>query len=343
MIIDRVRVSGIRAYLQDPNNPGSPNLAGPNSIVARSAPLGKGQQWQVGGVSFVMEANDLTPLFDRAAEPPSGPAPAPLFSVTVQKEIFPGLFTDPYQHRVHNIAGFDDFKRGTFENCKAFEIEGTPTIVSVGTGPCRWLSQVYELPAPVSFDLAAWELAASRKAPNRSFSYSINLLWWPAGQTPSASPTTTSLASSASPTAIRLARPASVANVAFYQIEFIANVRSDAAIDEKHAAILRDSMGRPLLRAVNLLEPIGSANNFYTLGELLARCPDYHLFEGTAPPLKKLWACLDLSVTLVNSPNQKAGVGNSDYEFIEVTTAGAQFTRFQACLHADELVRPEIG
>ena len=71
--------------------------------------------------------------------------------------------------------------------------------------------------------------------------------------------------------------------------------------------------------------------------------PSYHLFEGTGSPLKKLWACLDLSVTLVNSPNQKAGPGNSDYEFIEVATTGAQFTRFQTCLHADELVRPEIG
>jgi hypothetical protein len=343
MIIDRVRVSGIRAYLQDPNNPGSPDLAGLNSIVARSVPLAKGQQWQIGGLSFVMESNDLAPLFDRAREPPLGPAPAPLFSVTVQKEMFPGLFADPYQHRVHNIAGFDDFKRGTFENCKAFEIDGLPTIVSIGTGACRWLSQIYELPVPASFDFAAWELAASRKTPNGSFNYSINLHWWSVGQSSSANPTTLALASSASPAGIRLARPANVANVAFYQVEFIANVRNDAAIDEKHAAILRDSVGRPLLRAVNLLEPIESANNFYTVGELLARCPGYHLFEGTGPSLKKLWACLDLSVTLVNSPNQKAGPGNNDYEFIEVVTAGAQFTRFHACLHADELVRPEIG
>ena len=100
MIIDRVRVSGIRAYLQDPNNPGSPDLAGPNAIVARSVPLSKGQQWQIAGLSFVIEANDLTPLFDRAGNPPPGPPPAALFSVTVQKEMFPGLFTDPYQHRV---------------------------------------------------------------------------------------------------------------------------------------------------------------------------------------------------------------------------------------------------
>ena len=63
------------------------------------------------------------------------------------------------------MAGFVDFKRGTFENCKAFEIDGIPTIVSIGTGACRWLSQIYQLPVPGSFDLAAWELAATQRPP----------------------------------------------------------------------------------------------------------------------------------------------------------------------------------
>jgi hypothetical protein len=343
MIIDRTRVAGIRAYLQDSNNPGSPELAGLNATVGRSNPLGRGLQWHIAGLSFVIEANDLTPLFDRGSEPPSGGPSIPLFSVAVQKEMFPGLFADPYRHRVHNIAGADDFKRGTFENCKALEIDGIPTLVSIGTGICRWKSQIYQLPAPTPFDLAAWELAASRKSPDRAFSYSINLYWWPDGSSPADAPTKTSLVSSAGPTGARVAVPAGVADVAFYQLEFVARVRNDAPVGEKHPVILRESIGRPLLRAINLLEPIESANKFFTIGELLARCPGYHLFEGTATPLKRLWACLDLSVTLVNSPNQKAGPGNSDYEFIEVSTAAGQFTRFQACLHADEQIRPEAG
>ena len=338
MIIDRIHIAGIRSYLQDPTSPGDPELAGANPIVARTPPLGKGQQWKIGGLCFTIEADDLGPFFDRQSEPPTSP---PLFSVSIQKEILPGLFADPYQHRIHNIAGFDDFKRGTFENCQAIDVDGVPTLVSLGSGDCKWVSPIFEMPTPASFDLAGWELAASRKSPRRSFTYSIILDWWAVGQSPSNPPTTTTLVSSAGPTGMRFAKLANIANVAFIRVRFNATIRNDGAIQEKHTAIVGESIGRPLLRGISLLQPIVSANDFYTLDELLARCPQYHLFEIPGAPLKKLWACLNLSATLVNSPNQPANPGD-DYEFIQVATAGAQFSHFQARLLAEELVRPHF-
>jgi hypothetical protein len=333
MIIDRIRVSGIRSYLEDPNNAGSVNLAaGP--IAARTVALEKGQQWEIAGLHFVMEASDLSPLFDRPQAAP------PLFSITIQKEMFPGLFADPYRHRVHNIAGFEDFKRGAFENCTPLEVDGIPTLVSIGTGDCRWVSRLYETAVPVSFDHASWELAVSRKAPSRSFTYTILLRWWTTGQPTSSPPTVTPLVSTAGPKTSRVDHPSGIDDVAAFQIEFTAKVQHDARLYEKHTAVLRESLGLPLLRAVNLLEPVPCSNDFHTLDELLARCSEYHLFEGVGGPVKKLWASLDLSAALVNSPNQNAGPGNDDYEFVEISTPTSQFVRFQARLDAEELLRP---
>lgn len=339
MIIDRTDVSGIRAYFEDPASAGGTNLGGAAGVVARTPALGKGRQWQVDRIHLVLEAPDLTPLFDRAPEPPGSPAPPPLFSVHVQKEMFPGLFADPFRHRVHNIAGFEDFKRGTFVNCKALEVDGIPTIVSLGTAECRWTSAIYEMPGPASFDHAAWELAASRLAPPRSFTYSLDLAWWAPGQPTTAAPTVTSIASSAPAARRRAADLANVTGVGAYRVEFSAKVSHDAPLNERHGAILGESAGRPLLRAVNLLEGVPCANDFATLEELLARSREHHLFEGTGAPPAKLWASLDFSATLVASPNQLAN-GPDDFEFIEIATQPAVFRRFQARLEAEELLRP---
>jgi hypothetical protein len=341
MIIDRIRLCGPRAYLQDANNPGNFNLGPLAPVAARSSPLNKGQQWEIASLYFVIEGSDLTPLLDRASEPPQVPAPAaPLFSLTVQKEMFPGLFADPYRHRVHNVAGFGDFKRGTFENCQSLEVEGIATLVSIGTGDCKWVSPVFELPAATSFQKSAWELAASRKAPTRSFTYSINLRTWAPGVSPTAAPAITALATNAGPAAARAVNLQGVQNVGAFQLEFSAKIRSDAALEEKHVSIGRESIGRPLLRAINLLEPITCFNDFYTLDELLARSSDYHVVENPTGPPQKLWVCLDFSATLVHSPNQNAAASSSDYEFVEIAIPAAQFSGFQARLDAEELYKP---
>ena len=124
MIIDRIQLSGLDAYFQDPNNPGQINLGGQNPLTARTRTLGKGKQLEISGIELLIESsNDLTDLFNFQS--------SPLFSITVMKEMFPALFANPFKHRTHTISGFEDFKRGTFENARAMDIDGVPTIVSI--------------------------------------------------------------------------------------------------------------------------------------------------------------------------------------------------------------------
>ena len=128
MIIDRTQLAGHRAYFKGSNN--RINLAGQRS---QSQPLGKGKQVDISGIEILIESEtDLGGLFkfDQGVDTP------PLFSITVMKEMFPQVFADPFAHRVHNISGFEDFKRGELVNGKVMDVDGVPTIVSVGTDPC---------------------------------------------------------------------------------------------------------------------------------------------------------------------------------------------------------------
>ena len=149
MIIDKIQLAGLEAYFKDPNNYGQINLAG--QVTSRTKPLGKGKQLEISAIELLIESDsDLTDLFNFQSNP--------LFSITVMKEMFPALFADPFRHRVHNIGGFEDFKRGTLENAKAMDIDGIPTIVSMGTGICKWTSPLYPMPEPVTLNHASRSL-----------------------------------------------------------------------------------------------------------------------------------------------------------------------------------------
>ena len=256
MIIDRIQLAGLEAYFQVPGQPGSINLGGPDPKTARTAPLGKGKQRGITAIHLLLEGDDLLPLFNRQQ--------TPLLRVSVMKEMFPGLFADPYKHRVHNIAGFGDFNRGTLESCRAMDIDGIPTLVSIGTSVCKWKSMIYPMPDPVSFDAASWELATSRLTPADSFTYSLRLNYWAPNQALTAAPQQTILANNLDPTVARKKQPLDLNGIGSYQIEFDADVKNDSYVYEKHTPIVSESMGRPLLRATNLLEPLLPPWNQFT-------------------------------------------------------------------------------
>ena len=340
MIIDKIQLAGLDAYFHDPNNLGQINLAG--QVTSRTKPLGKGKQLEVSAIELLIESDsDLTDLFNFQSKP--------LFSVTVMKEMFPALFADPFRHRVHNIGGFEDFKRGTLENGKVMEIDGIPTIVSVGTKTCKWTSPLYPMPEPVSINHASWELAASRKTPPENFKYSLKLLKFDASQNliqtiHLTNPNNPSQSGNLDPTKPRKAENFDLKDVGFYQIEFTADVKKDASIYQKHTTLIGESIGTPLLKAVNLIEPVKSVYDIYSLQELLSLSSEYHLFEFQGQPIKKMLVTLDISATLVHSEYETIASNNpndpkSFYEFIEITVNTDQLSNFEAKLKADILLR----
>lgn len=358
MIIDKVQLAGLDAYFQDPDNSGKIDLAAKTS---RTKPLRKGKQLEISGIELLIESdNDLTSLFNLNLDTQNNPPTlGPLFSITVMKEMFPRLFADPFRHRVHNIGGFEDFKRGTLENGKVMDIEGIPTIVSIGTGTCKWTSPLYPMPESVTLNHASWELAASTKTSSGNFSYSLELHAFDAGQASIPTVHLTNPADPAQPgqldpTKPRMLKDFNLADAAFYKVVFTAEVKKDADIYEKHTTLIGESIGTPLLRAVNLLEPVESIYNVYSLQELLSLSSEYRLFEFQGQPLNKMLVTLDLSATLVHSDYEKykdAGDPSdpktyndptSFYEFVEIKVVTDQFSNFEAKLVGEALTRPCI-
>jgi hypothetical protein len=361
MIIDKVQLAGSNAYFQDPRNPGTINLAANPNVTSRTEPLRKGKQLEISGIELLIESEkvDLTDLF--------GFQSTPLFSITVMKEMFPTLFAEPFGHRVHNISGFEDFKRGTLENGKVMDIDGIPTIISTGTGICKWISPLYPMPEPIPLDHASWELAASRKTSASNFRYRLELhkcdanrnrlqtvyLTNPADPTEPVDPDRPN-SLDLNPTQPRKVEKFDLHDVGFYEVEFTADVRRDAAIYEKHTALIGESIGTPLLRAVNLLEPVRSIYNVYSLQELLSLSSEYHLFEFYGQPLNKMLVTLDLSATLVHSDYEKykdAGDPSdpntyndptSFYEFVEIKVITDQFSNLEAKLVGEVLMKPAV-
>jgi hypothetical protein len=343
MIIDRSPIAGLRSYFQLPGTAPAFNFAPGAPIAARTPALGRGQQRDISGIHLLIESADLGPYFtmqgalDRAAA--ASTVLQPLFSIRTQKEMFPGFWDDPFLHRVHTIAGFDDFKRGVTDNCRAMEIDGVATLVSLGSGACQWTSQIYELPQACTFSAAAWELATSRLTPADSFKYSLKLRSWTTGQDPtSVAPRETDLApADYKPDQPRAARRSDLVNLARFQVVFSAHVLNDSYMLERHTPVLGQSIGRPLLRAVNLIEPIDGPFRIFTLHELADRCSEYQIFQSPGPEITRLKATVDLSATLVFSERQQ--VTSTDYEFVEVSVATRAFTSFEARLRGEDLLR----
>lgn len=327
MIIDRVPIAGPDAYFQ---RAGSFNLAGAGTFVGRTRKLEPGQQREISGIRLFLRAADLTPLFERQTNP--------LLRIAAVKELFPGLFADPYSHRAHTIGGFDDFNRGKSENCQPMELDGIPTLVSTGSGPCKWTSPVYSMPAPVTLDAVAWDLAASRLTPAAAFRHSLRLWYWDAQQTPADPPQELPITVDASAQAVRAVSPLTLARVAHYQVEFAADVLDDSYVYERHTPLRDKSIGRPLLRAVNLLEQVPSEFAVHSLAELLTLSISYDLFEQETGPLTRLAATLSLSATLVNSPNQDEP--SDRFEHVRLEVDGDRFAVVEARLEGSDLVRP---
>ena len=99
MIIDQIALSGLDAYLIDrEQDPLNVNLA-QSGQIGHSIQPGEGRVFELSSISLLCRSDRLYELMSRQA--------TPLFTIDVSKEMFPGLYSDPYAHRVHNLAGME--------------------------------------------------------------------------------------------------------------------------------------------------------------------------------------------------------------------------------------------
>jgi hypothetical protein len=105
MITDRIQLAGLDSYFldADPANTTPTNLGGTIQAI-RTRPLNKGKQLEISGIQLLIEHDDLRPFLSFQFGSQVPPQPAPLFRVSVMKEMFTGLYADPYTGSPIKIA-----------------------------------------------------------------------------------------------------------------------------------------------------------------------------------------------------------------------------------------------
>ena len=345
MITDRVQLAGYAAYLKDPVHSGIINLGTevPSGIArnypirSRTGHLNKGTQLEVSGLELLLESDDLSPLFSPQAG--TDEQPLKLFSVEIHKEMFPDCYHNPLASRVHNIAGFLDFNEGDMENCRAMEVEGIPTLVSIDSGQCVWQSKEYEFPYPVSLETVAWELALSKLSFADSFNYILKISGKDENLNPITEITIDDSGQMLKANAVRCRKGLGLNNIKRIQVTFIAEVYTDTFLQERSIPHLNEKMGSPLLRAVNFIEPTQSPYVIHSLTELQSISSYIEYFDRPGPQLYRILASIDLNAFLTHSDNDD--VLQDKFEFLRLELTSDKFKRFEARLSGEELVRIE--
>jgi hypothetical protein len=331
MMIDRTRLAGADAYFRDGS--GNLNLATTLPSAARTAPPGQGRQIDVQGIELYFEGADLWQYFQRQMNP--------LIRIRVMKEVFPGLFADPFRVRVHTLAGFNDFNAGTFTNCRALEVEGEPTLVSLDAGPCRWTSARYKLPHPMTFVQAAWSLASARPSPSDMFTYTLQV------QGSDSSGAALNVPPISFGSRHERSAPVIVRGVSEFQIDFQAEMETDGYFHEHHGSLGTAAAGRPLLRGFHWLEAVECQHDFFSFSELLGLASGYDLLGAADAPLTRFALTIRVPAALVSGPNEDLVAGVYEYIGIEVdpigALAGGELTYLSARLDAQIMVRPPVA
>lgn len=324
MISDRSTLAGLPSYLTDQG--GETDLASSPNRRGTTPDLGSGEGLDVRGIWMSIMAEDLGKFSARRD--------APLLALHLRKELFPGLFADPYRSRVHTISGSDDLRRGRGEACRVLEIDGIPTLVA--TGPrCTWRSMVYALPRTIALRQACWALATSRKIAPATLEYSIVVRTWASSPAPGTPPDRefSSSGDGLNPTVLDPLHPAGPVPCQAFQVLLDARTAQDTAFSERHGGPPdADSLGRPLLQAVRLIEDVRPPYQFHSLPELNARSSEYVFVpEGGQGPPQKLMLFLDLPALLLEG------------ERLEIEVLTDEFKLLEAWLDADSVLRMPQG
>ncbi len=297
MIIDNVALNGSRAYLQDWPTQGPIDLSkAPHK--GQTPQLFDGQVLETTAIDLHIETDDLDAFM--------APAEQPIVTFRIRKELFPGLYLDPFEVRAHNIAGFDDFRQGDLARMRVMMVDDIPTLVSDGHPGTKalWTSPLYRLTQPMYFMAAAWEPATSRLTPKGAFEYSLRVLWWPKGTDPE-DPGASKIAILAEgadpqdPTHTTDIGGEPPKDAIAYRVAFEAAVVHDASLMEFEVGGEHEgTIGRPLLRAVNLLESVEPGNRYTSLHELAAEAEDFVVFPEPEGPRKRMFVTVPMSASL---------------------------------------------
>lgn len=301
MMIDEITLGGEPAYLRK-----GTSIALAAGQTGDSIPVGKGEVIDIRAIDLYLEVDDALPLFAFRDKP--------LLRFILKKELFPGLFLDPHAHRVHQIAGDEDFRRAERSNMNLLEVEGIPTLVSPGNAPgCIWVSARYPLPSVTSFDALAWNLAVTRGTPREAFDYSMDLIYWLQGDEslpPGAAHSLALTGSGHSPADPRHKSLSDPPRIVGYQVAFRANVHYDSQLIERHGAIAgRQSLGTPLLQAFYLIEKLAPLYDIHSLHELVAHASSYQILEP-ATPFRRMVARMHMPATLTEGESISLEVGD---------------------------------
>jgi hypothetical protein len=330
MILDSVPIAGRQANFLGPGagNNRVENLidATPDAGGARRGALfevSEGTLTEIDGIDVLIEHDAL------------GPALAARTGMTIEvslhKEMFPGLFADPYAHRVHHLAGLEDLSDGEGQHVRVHEIDDVATLVSVGSETsCAWSSAWYELPAPVTFSAAAWDIPMSRHGRVDRFVYTLSLV----ARHGNGAVETHALAANRGADAARSTSALNITDVRRYRLELTADVKSDSYIHEQvHRQSAAEALGQPLLTGVHLLEVVPHAHVYETLHELLAGMRDYAIVDGSDGRPRYVTGTLDYT----------AAVGRRERLEIALKNVATGWLRFQARATGSIAMRPPRG
>ncbi len=316
MIIDQTPLAGAEAYLT--SSDGRVNLAEGSGRAGATQEIAEGLAHEIDSMGLLLEGEDLLPLYARQEKP--------LFTIELTKEMFPGLFRNPYASRVHQLAGLEALRRGEFDGMQAMEVNGVPTLVTLGDSSAIWRSAIYRLPKPTTIADIAWDLAPSRKTHKEAFRYQIDIEIW--RDSPEGPSQTQAVVTDRAPDEERFRDSIDLERVAAFRLGLRAAVRRDQQMQELMVGLPeRDPLGLPLLQAIYLREPVASRFAFSSLLEVTAGASQYHLFEEAEGPARRLLVHLPFAATLLKG------------ESISLTVMDDRIKRLEARLNALVLVR----
>lgn len=327
MIIDQVPIAGKAAYLLPESALSNPAQAEVNLApmkTGRSDHLDEGQVLAVEGIQLHLAADDLVPLLRRQERP--------MLSVTVHKEMFPGLFRNPFAHRVHFIGGHEDLNRGQMVAMRCMEVNGAATLVSTDGDMSYWTSAVYRLPVPVNLEAAAWDLAATKLTPADGFRYSLALECWTNTHAGESDVIKIVLIENGTPVDDRLHESnllrSRARGIRAYRLLLAASVSHDTFLRERHTATgSGSSIGQPLLRSVQLLERTVSSHEFHSLQELISAAGEYHLVEQPVGVHRNLRVRLGISAKLAKGEWLSVGIHSPDITYATARMDARMFLR----------------
>ena len=138
MIIDSLDLTPRRGRLLSPTNQSDLSV----EKLGGFGPVADGVAYSISGLHVYFEMSGLEELLASSQ--------TELFRLETRKEVAPGLVLDPYSHRMHSVAGREDFVAGHLTNGRIEAVDGRDVLCALDGQILDWLSATYRLRQPAS-------------------------------------------------------------------------------------------------------------------------------------------------------------------------------------------------